>query len=62
MEDRDEDADRWSGHFDGLDWLHWQLARMVEQRFEAPFSPREREWYRELIRREVSQVATARRL
>jgi len=61
MQNRAEDADRWAGHLDGVDWLHWQLARMVEQRFEAPFSPREREWYRELIRQEVNQVATSRR-
>lgn len=61
MQNGNEGADTWAGHLGELDWLHWQLARMVEQRFEAPFSPREREWYRDLIRRELSQIATARR-
>jgi hypothetical protein len=61
MQNGNEGADAWAGHFDEVDWLHRQLARMVDERFEAPFSPRESEWYRDLIRRELSQIATAKR-
>jgi hypothetical protein len=52
VSERDKDLDIRTRPADDVDWVRWRLARLVEQRLVAPFSPSEQEVYRALVQRE----------